>query len=269
MRTLAPMCVRLCATGKRCNTILSAASTRCFATSTTHSATLGAPHHACSTARFSSGRLHLHLHVTLAVACRRYPEAALGAHSGVKVTRAGYCGGTAPRPTYEKVCADPAFGDWSECVQVDFDERELPFEELCRLFFASHEPDLRETKGQYMSAIYAHTDEQLEVATRVLHSGSFRQSIATTVARATDFWEAELYHQKWLLQKSPWLEMLSDPRDLVEGEPATRLNALVGGHLSREYLRWYMSSWVRDGRASQETHDRILAALDRDASSTG
>ncbi len=105
------------------------------------------------------------------------------------MTRVGYCGGIKPRPTYEKVCADPNFVDWAECVQVDFDDAELPFEELCRHFFASHEPDLLECKGQYRSAIFVHTDEQLEVATKVLHSGSFRQSVSTNLERATDFYE--------------------------------------------------------------------------------
>ena len=87
--------------------------------------------------------------------------------------------------------------------------------------------------------------------------------MSTSVERATNFYEAELYHQKWLLQKSPeLLKMLTNPRDLVDGEPASRLNAYVAGELSGAYLRWYMSSWVKDCVATKETVDSILAYLD-------
>ena len=45
----------------------------------------------------------------------------MAAPSGVVRSRVGYCGGTAPNPTYRKVCSDPAFSDWAEAVQVDYD----------------------------------------------------------------------------------------------------------------------------------------------------
>ena len=41
---------------------------------------------------------------------------------------------------------------------------------------------------------------------------------------ATDFYDAELYHQKWLLQrKADWFERLEvDAPGLVDGQPASR-----------------------------------------------
>ena len=191
----------------------------------------------------------------------------MGAPEGVKMTRVGYCGGSKERPTYRKVCSDPEYSDWAECVQVDFDEEEISFAELCEVFFEAHEPSVRETKRQYMSFIFAHTDEQFEAANKVLHGGSFRRSVSTGVEMATDFYEAELYHQKWMLQKSPWFKRLGlqDPRDLVDvqGVAACKLNAFAAGKIEPAYLRWYAASWVEDDVVSQKTFDRLKLYLDR------
>ena len=86
-----------------------------------------------------------------------------GAPSGVKVTRVGYCGGTTSNPTYRKVCGDPAYNDWAECVQVDFNEAELSYEDLCRHFMKSHEPSVSGSSRQYQSFIFAHGEKQFEV----------------------------------------------------------------------------------------------------------
>ena len=131
----------------------------------------------------------------------------------MKVTRVGYCGGTTAAPTYRKVCSDPAYSDWAECVQVDFKDEEISYEELCGLFFKSHECSMGSSKRQYMSAIFAHTDEQFETASRVLHAVKQHKSpaekarVSTQVEMATDFYEGEFYHQKWLLQrKADWFK---------------------------------------------------------------
>ena len=116
------------------------------------------------------------------------------------MTRVGYCGGTTANPTYRKVCSDPAYSDWAECVQADFNDAELSYEGLCRLFFKAHEPSMGSPKRQYMSAIFAHTDEQFETASRVLHEvKQSKTRVSTLVEMATDFYEGEYYHQKWLL----------------------------------------------------------------------
>ena len=91
----------------------------------------------------------------------------------------------------------------------------MPYEDLCRLFFKSHEPSMGSSKRQYMSAIFAHTDEQFETASRVLHAvKESKTRVSTAVEMATDFYEAEYYHQKWLLQrKADWFKRL----DMVRG----------------------------------------------------
>ena len=71
-------------------------------------------------------------------------------------TRVGYTGGTLANPTYRRL------GDHTEAIQLDFDPSRVSFEQLLRLFFASHDPHEREAspkgdepyKRQYMSAIW-------------------------------------------------------------------------------------------------------------------
>jgi len=189
-----------------------------------------------------------------------------GAPSGVKVTRVGYCGGSVPDPTYKRVCRDPKFSDWAECVQVDFDEAEVSFEDLCRLFFQLHDPSAEPRKRQYMSAIFAHTDRQFETANRVLDEVRRGRParVSTKVERATDFFEGEFYHQKWLLQrKAEWFKSLglADPRELIEGEPASKINAHAGGHVPKEAMRAYLNDWIKRGVISKEAYKRLSVSL--------
>ena len=179
----------------------------------------------------------------------------------MKVTRVGYCGGSTADPTYRKVCSDPAFSDWAECVQVDYNADELSYEELCRVFFKSHEPSMGSPKRQYMSAIFAHTDEQFDTASRVLLEVQQKKTrVSTQVEMATDFYEAEYYHQKWLLQrKADWFKRLDmvDPRELIEGEAPSRLNAYVAGYVTHDDMRNFASEWLKKGAVSQDACERV------------
>mmetsp|Transcript_68957 Transcript_68957/g.111885 ORF Transcript_68957/g.111885 Transcript_68957/m.111885 type:complete len:125 (-) Transcript_68957:79-453(-) len=116
-------------------------------------------------------------------------------------------------------------------------------------------------KRQYMSAIFAHTDEQFETAAKVLHDvKQSKTRVSTQVEMATDFYEGEFYHQKWLLQrKADWFGRLDmmNPRDLIEGEASSRLNAYVAGYLSHDEMREHARAWVKAGVASQEVYERV------------
>jgi len=177
------------------------------------------------------------------------------------VTRVGYCGGITAGPTYRKVCSDPAYNDWAECVQVDYNDAEMSYEELCRVFFKAHEPSMGSSKRQYMSAIFAHTEAQYETASKILHEvKQSKTRVSTQVEMATDFYEGEFYHQKWLLQrKADWFGRLDihNPRDLIEGEAASRLNAYVSGYVSHDDMRVHANEWVKSGAASQDVYERV------------
>jgi peptide-methionine (S)-S-oxide reductase len=126
---------------------------------------------------------------------------------GVIDTAVGYEGGHVDNPTYEQVCSGTT--GHTEVVQIEFDSAKISYEEITAKFFAIHDPTQLNRQGpdvgyQYRSVIFAHSDEQGEVARKVLERARehFRDPIATTIEPAAPFWRAEEYHQCYL-QKRP------------------------------------------------------------------
>lgn len=143
----------------------------------------------------------------------------------------GYTGGTTPTPTYRNL------GDHTETVDIEFNPDETSYEELLKMFWESHDPTVQH-KRQYMSAIFYHgadqrtaseqsRDELLKKATR---------PVVTVIEKAGTFYEAEDYHQKYMLRKYPELISalkLSDA-ELIKSAAAARLNGYTGGFGSIE-----------------------------------
>jgi peptide methionine sulfoxide reductase msrA/msrB len=127
---------------------------------------------------------------------------------GVRSTRVGYTGGDVERPTYQDVCTGQT--GHAESIEVVFDPRELSYEELLeKWFFRMHDPTTRDRQGhdvgsQYRSAIFVHSPAQRRAAEaviqRVAASGKWKRPIVTQVEDAGPFWEAEGYHQKYLVK---------------------------------------------------------------------
>jgi peptide methionine sulfoxide reductase msrA/msrB len=129
--------------------------------------------------------------------------------SGVIRTRVGYAGGTAANPTYDVVRGGRS--GHAESIEVVFDTKKLPYEELLRYFFRIHDPTTPNQQGndrgtQYRSAIFFTNDAQRETAERIKEeierSGKWKKPIVTEITAATAFTEAEEYHQDYL-QKDP------------------------------------------------------------------
>lgn len=127
---------------------------------------------------------------------------------GVISTRVGYAGGHTDHPSYEDVCSD-ATGH-AEVVQVEFDSTKISYADILKKFFGSHNPTQKNRQGpdigsQYRSVIFFTTPEQEKIAheeiDRQRQSGVWNQPIATTVEPAPAFWEAEEYHQKYLMKQ--------------------------------------------------------------------
>mmetsp|Transcript_37617 Transcript_37617/g.88997 ORF Transcript_37617/g.88997 Transcript_37617/m.88997 type:complete len:194 (-) Transcript_37617:130-711(-) len=176
---------------------------------------------------------------------------------GVKRTRVGYCGGTQSDPTYRKVCSDKAFDDWAEVIQIDFAPEEISYSDVLSHFWKSHDASgAGGGKRQYMSAIFAHGDEQGELAERMLAARPKR--VATVVEPATDFYQAEAYHQKWLLQRKgslfKALKILSieGPEGLIDSKAASLLNVYAAGHLSAPETMGALEELVAAGELSEE-----------------
>lgn len=120
---------------------------------------------------------------------------------GVKSTTVGYTGGHVKNPSYEQVCSGRT--GHAEAVKVEFAPAEISYEELTRLYFETHDftqvnrqgPDIGE---QYRSVIFYTNDKQKETAEKyvdILTEKGYK--VATSIEKATEFYDAEKYHQDY------------------------------------------------------------------------
>lgn len=123
---------------------------------------------------------------------------------GVVSTRVGYTGGRTKNPSYEQVCSD-ATGH-AETVEVVFDPKQVSYAELLEAFFSFHDPTQINRQGpdigaQYRSAIFYLNPAQKEAALAAIAkldaSARYGCPVATQVLPASDFYQAEEYHQKY------------------------------------------------------------------------
>ena len=140
---------------------------------------------------------------TFGAGCFWQVEAAFREIDGVIDTAVGYEGGHVDNPTYEQVCS----GDTGhvEVCQVTFEPATVSYEDLVQKYLEIHDPTQLNRQGldfgwQYRSVIFAGSDEQAEIARKVIESAQdrFRDPIVTEIEPAAPFWRAEEYHQCYL-----------------------------------------------------------------------
>jgi peptide methionine sulfoxide reductase msrA/msrB len=129
---------------------------------------------------------------------------------GVLTTRVGYIGGHKKKPSYIEVYS----GDTghAEALEITFDTSKTDYETLARYFFEIHDPTQVNRQGpdvgeQYRSAIFYVNEKQKAIAEKlikILEGKGYK--IATKLVEATDFYEAEPYHQDYYLNtgKQPY-----------------------------------------------------------------
>jgi peptide-methionine (S)-S-oxide reductase len=121
---------------------------------------------------------------------------------GVVATAAGYTGGRLANPTYEDVSSGST--GHAEAVLVEFEPARVPYDELLRVFWQTHDPTTRGRQGpdvgsQYRSAIFTFSPAQRAAAfaSRDEEQRQLADPITTEIAPAGPFWIAEAYHQQW------------------------------------------------------------------------
>ena len=122
---------------------------------------------------------------------------------GVLETEVGYTGGNIPNATYER------HNGHAEALKVVFDPQQLTYRHLLFEFFRMHNPTTKNRQGNdigtsYRSSIFYMGEEQKQVAEDVIRcvdaSGEWGAPVATEVVPYREFWDAEDYHQDYLIK---------------------------------------------------------------------
>jgi peptide-methionine (S)-S-oxide reductase len=107
-------------------------------------------------------------------------------------------------PSYKDVCTGTTAH--AEAVEVEFDPKQISYDQLLSVFWQSHDPTTLNRQGpdygtQYRSAIFYEDAEQEAVARRskaeLEKSGLFKRPIVTEIKPASEFYRAEDYHQQY------------------------------------------------------------------------
>ena len=145
---------------------------------------------------------------TFGAGCFWGVEAAFRKVKGVVSSAVGYSGGSLKNPTYEDVCTDQT--GHAEVVEVKYDRAKVSYDELLKVFWEIHDPTTLNRQGpdigtQYRSAILFHTPEQKSAAEaskeRLQSSGKYKKPIVTEITPASEFYQAEEYHQQYLARR--------------------------------------------------------------------
>jgi peptide-methionine (S)-S-oxide reductase len=158
---------------------------------------------------------------TLGGGCFWCLEAVYDEIEGVASVESGYSGGARANPSYEQVSTG-ATGH-AEVVQIRFDPEITSFREVLQIFFSIHDPTTPNRQGndigsQYRSVIFHHSEEQKEVAKKVMEelerSGVFKTPVVTELVPFERFYPAEGYHQEYYRRNpaQPYCQFVIDPK---------------------------------------------------------
>ena len=126
--------------------------------------------------------------------------------AGIISTECGYCGGKSPQVSYEQVCGGDT--EHVEVVKIEFDPKIISYEDVTRLFFKFHDPTTLNRQGpnvghQYRSEIFYATDEEKNIAERVLNeiNKKLDGKVVTKISKIKNYVVAESYHQDYFKKK--------------------------------------------------------------------
>jgi peptide methionine sulfoxide reductase msrA/msrB len=120
---------------------------------------------------------------------------------GVISVTSGFIGGHVKNPSYKEVCTGKT--GHAEAVKITYDPEKTSYDKLLRLFLEIHDPTQVGGQGpdlgdQYRSEIFYMNEEQKKIAdTNIGILKSKGMKVATAVTKASEFYEAEDYHQDY------------------------------------------------------------------------
>ena len=162
-------------------------------------------------------------------------EAVFKSLDGVINVTSGYMGGSIANPSYSDVCSGTT--GHAEVIKVEFKEEVFNLKALLTFFLQIHDPTTLNRQGadvgtQYRSAIFCVTNQQKELAKRVVremensvYSGTKivteiilisggKQETPTKEEINNAFWRAENYHQNYFFENQhvPYCQSVIAPK---------------------------------------------------------
>lgn len=158
---------------------------------------------------------------TLGNGCFWCTEAIFQQLKGVNKVSSGYSGGHTINPDYKSVCEGKT--GHAECLHIEFNPKEISYEELLEVFWKTHDPTTLNRQGgdigtQYRSIIFYHNKAQQEIAEKykeqLMTSETYSNPIVTLIEPFTIFYPAENYHQGYYLlnNSAPYCHMVVRPK---------------------------------------------------------
>jgi len=165
-------------------------------------------------------------------------EAVFAQLKGVSNVVSGYAGGSEATAGYEAVSSGRT--DHAEAVQITYDPTKISFDQLLKVFFATHNPTHLNRQGldwgrQYRSAIFYQGEQEKRAAELYIRqleqSKAFDKPIVTTLEPLDRFYPAEQYHQDFVQrnQNHPYVRQWALPKiDKVHKRFGEHLKNRVG-----------------------------------------
>lgn len=128
---------------------------------------------------------------------------------GVESVISGYTGGHTKNPTYEEVCSETT--GHTEAVKITFDPSVITYSEILAIYWQIMDPtdaggQFADRGSSYRPEIFYTTQEQKEIAELSKYyldqSGRFDRPVVVPITAASEFYDAEEYHQDFY-QKDP------------------------------------------------------------------
>jgi peptide-methionine (S)-S-oxide reductase len=141
---------------------------------------------------------------------------------GVKNVVSGYSGGAASTAQYETVSTGRT--GHAESVKITYDPSKISYGQLLKVFFSvAHDPTELNRQGpdtgtQYRSVIFVANEEQRRIATNYIaeinKAKLFGRPLATEIVPLQAFYDAEAYHQDYLVHHpdQPYIVINDKPK---------------------------------------------------------
>ena len=180
---------------------------------------------------------------------------------GVTETLTGYANGFIPDPVYEQVYTDKT--GYVECVKVLYDPEIISLSTLCRLFFRSIDPLLKDRQGddvgtRYRTGIYWTDDadrQTIEDVYAEIQAG-YDSPLMVEKCRLECFFPAEEYHQDYLLKNPDGYCHLS-PAELQFAKTYSRITRSLRS-FSDEEKRIVLPRFFKTGKGEYGEGDKFL-----------